>query len=120
MKYTNLVLFETLTRMDQKLEHSIASASTENADPDSSDLYSSSKADSDDFNSFDDLHSSIDSSFMESYQKIRFYIPRSTDVDTSMNWFSQLEEDILRVVHRSRIDPNYWTCLSAEEQQKFM
>lgn len=103
--------------MDQKLEHSFASASTEDADPVSSDLCSSSssaKADS------DARHSSDDPSFMENYQKNHFYIRPSTNIHTYMIWFERMEADILRVLHRSRIEPNFWTSLSAEKQQQFM
>lgn len=110
--------------MDQKLEHSIASASTEDADPEFSDLHysssSSSKADSDAFRSSDDNHSSDDSSFMENHQKNHLYIRQSTTMNTYMIWFKQMEADILRVVHRSRIEPNFWTSLSAEKRQQFM
>lgn len=98
--------------MDQKLEHLFASASTEDA----SDLDTSEAVNCDSGAS----HSSVDSSFMKNYEMNHFYIPRSSTINTNMIWFEQMEADILRVVHRTRIEPNYWTSLSAEEREQFM
>lgn len=114
--------FNTLTRMDRKLEHSFASASTEDADSDFSVLnYSSSSSSmtdsSDAFCSSDEINSSDDSWFMEIHQKTHFYMPQPTTNIT--HGFEQMEEDILRLVHRLRIEPNFWTSLSAEERQKY-
>lgn len=100
--------------MDKKLEHSFASASTEDISHLHYSSSSPSETDSDAFRSSDDPW------FMENHQINHLYIPRSTNFDTYMSWFEQFETDISRVVYRTRIEPNYWTSLSAEEQQKFM